>query len=120
MNKSFKTIFMRKIILICELFTELKKSDILIPKLGSRIFFVFLELCLMCTLYSADNLQKALIAELRCPEGSEEHGGVDSIAPWSDDKLCSLTSSQPPVTQKDILSTTSTDKVLTNSMTKIK
>ena len=31
---------------------------------------------------------------------------VDSIAPWSDDILCSLTDSQPPVTQKDILSTT--------------
>jgi hypothetical protein len=33
--------------------------------------------------------------------------------------LCSLTGSQPPVTQKDILSTTTTDKVLTMLMTKI-
>jgi hypothetical protein len=45
---------------------------------------------------------------------------VDSIAPWSDDKLCTLTGSQPPVTEKDMLSTTSTDKVLTTLMTKIK
>ena len=37
----------------------------------------------------------------------------------SDDTLCSLTGSQPPVTQKDILSTTSTDKVLTMLMNKI-
>ena len=44
---------------------------------------------------------------------------VDSIAPWSDDTLCSLTGSQPPVTQKDILSRTTTDKVLTVLKTKI-
>jgi hypothetical protein len=34
--------------------------------------------------------------------------------------LCSLTGSQPPVTQKDILSTTANDKVLIKLMTKIK
>jgi hypothetical protein len=44
---------------------------------------------------------------------------VDSIAPWSDDTLCSLTGSQPPVTQNDILSKTTTDKLLTMLMTKI-
>ena len=44
---------------------------------------------------------------------------LDSIGPWSDDTLCSLTGSQPPVTQMDILSTTTTDKVLTVLMTKI-
>jgi hypothetical protein len=44
---------------------------------------------------------------------------VDSIAPWSDDTLCALTGSQPPVTQKDILSTTTTDKALTVLMSKI-
>jgi hypothetical protein len=44
---------------------------------------------------------------------------VDSIAPWSDDTLCSLTGSQPPVTEKDVLSTTSNDKVLTTLLTKI-
>jgi hypothetical protein len=43
---------------------------------------------------------------------------VNSIAPWSDDTLCSLTGSKPPVTHKDILSTTNTDKVLTALMTK--
>jgi hypothetical protein len=37
---------MKKIILICELFTEVYKSDILMPKLGSLTFFVFLELCI--------------------------------------------------------------------------
>ena len=42
---------------------------------------------------------------------------VDSIAPWSDDTLCYMTGSQPPVTEKDILSKTSTDKVLTTLMT---
>jgi hypothetical protein len=44
---------------------------------------------------------------------------VDSIAPWSDNTLCSLTGSQPPVTKNDVLSTTSTDKVLTILLTKI-
>ena len=38
---------------------------------------------------------------------------VDRIAPWSDDSLCTMTSSQPPVTQQDIVSTTATDKALT-------
>ena len=42
---------------------------------------------------------------------------VDSIAPWSEDTLSSLTGSQPPVT--DILSTTSTNKVLTTLKTKM-
>ena len=45
---------------------------------------------------------------------------VDSIAPWSDNTLCSLTGSQPPVTEKDVLSTTSTNKVLTTLLAKIK
>ena len=44
---------------------------------------------------------------------------VDRIAPWSDEKLCSLTCFQPFVTHKDILSTTTTDKVLTVLKTKI-
>jgi hypothetical protein len=44
---------------------------------------------------------------------SKNMAEVDSIAPWS------LTGSQPPVTQKDILSTTSTDKVLTMLMNNI-
>ena len=44
---------------------------------------------------------------------------VDSIAPWSDDTLCSLNGSQPPGTEKDVLSTTTTNKVLTTLMTKI-
>ena len=44
---------------------------------------------------------------------------VDSIAPWSGDTLCSLTGSQPPVTKNEVLSTTSTDKVLTILLTKI-
>ena len=44
---------------------------------------------------------------------------VDSIAPWSDNTIFSLTGSQPPVTQKDILSTTTTNKVLTALMAKI-
>jgi hypothetical protein len=35
------------------------------------------------------------------------------------DTLCSLTGSQPPVTQTDILSTTSSEKVLTMLMNKI-
>ena len=53
-NKSFKTIFIKKIILICELVTKIWKSDIFIPKLGSRTFFVFLELwwqCLISKMY---------------------------------------------------------------------
>jgi hypothetical protein len=33
--------------------------------------------------------------------------------------FCSLTGFQPPVTQKDILSTTTTDKLLTKLMIKI-
>jgi hypothetical protein len=44
---------------------------------------------------------------------------VDSIALWSDGTLCSLTGFRPSVTQKDILSTTTTDKVLTVLKTKI-
>ena len=44
---------------------------------------------------------------------------VDSIALWSDDTLCTMTGSQPPVTQKDIMSTTATDKVLTMLKTNI-
>jgi hypothetical protein len=42
-----------------------------------------------------------------------------SQGPWSDDTLCSLNGFQPSVTQKDILSTTTTDKVLTVLKTKI-
>ena len=38
---------------------------------------------------------------------------ADSIVPWSDDSLCKLTGSQPPVTQRDIMSTTTSDKSLT-------
>ena len=43
-NKSFTPIFIKKNILICDLFAKIWKSDIFIPKLGSRTFFVFLEL----------------------------------------------------------------------------
>jgi hypothetical protein len=45
-----QTIFITNIILFCELFTEIWKSDIFIPKIGSRTFVVFLELwrCLIC------------------------------------------------------------------------
>ena len=35
---------------------------------------------------------------------------VTSIAPWSDDSLCTMTGSQPPVTEREILDTTSSDK----------
>jgi hypothetical protein len=52
-------------------------------------------------------------------ETTKNMAEVDSIGPWSDDTLCSLSGSQPPVTQKDILSTTTTDKVLTMLMAKI-
>ena len=41
----------------------------------------------------------------------------DSIAPWSEDTLCTMTGSQPPVIQKDILSTTASDKTLTQLRT---
>jgi hypothetical protein len=44
-NKSFKTIFIQKIILITDLLTAIWKSDIFIPKLGSQTFFFFLEVC---------------------------------------------------------------------------
>ena len=44
MNRFNKTIFIKKIILICESFIEIFNSDIFIPKLGSRTIFVFLEL----------------------------------------------------------------------------
>ena len=30
---------------------------------------------------------------------------VNNIAPWSDDSLCSMTGTQPPVTERDIMST---------------
>ena len=46
MNESFKTIGVKKTNLICELLKEIWMSDIFIPKLGSRIFFVIFELCL--------------------------------------------------------------------------
>ena len=45
MNKSFKTIFIKKIILVYKLVKEIRKCDIFITKLGFRTFFVFLELC---------------------------------------------------------------------------
>ena len=37
----------------------------------------------------------------------------DSVAPWSEDSLCAMTGSQPPVTQREILAATTTDKSLT-------
>jgi hypothetical protein len=39
-------ICIKKINLFCELFKEILKSDVFIPKLGSRTFYVFMELCL--------------------------------------------------------------------------
>ena len=39
MNMSFKTIVIKKIILICEFLTEIWKSDIFIPKLESQRYF---------------------------------------------------------------------------------
>ena len=41
---------------------------------------------------------------------------TDSIAPWSDVSLCMLTDSQPPVTQRDIMSMTASN----NSLTKLR
>ena len=37
---------------------------------------------------------------------------VASNAPWSDDSLCTMTGSQPPVTEREIVDTTSSDKTL--------
>ena len=37
---------------------------------------------------------------------------VYSIAPWSEDSLCTMTGSQPPVTEREIMDTTSSDKTL--------
>ena len=44
---------------------------------------------------------------------------VDSIAPWSEDSLCTMTGSQPPVTEREIMDTTSTDKTLSKLKTHI-
>ena len=37
---------------------------------------------------------------------------VDSIAPWSDDTLCSMTGTQPPITEREVMDTTASDKTL--------
>jgi hypothetical protein len=41
MNKSFKTILIKKIILFCELFLKMRKLDIFKPKVGSQTFLSF-------------------------------------------------------------------------------
>ena len=37
----------------------------------------------------------------------------DSIAPWSEESICTISSSQPPISQEEIISVTATDKTLT-------
>jgi hypothetical protein len=66
MNKTFKTIFIKKIILICESFTEIWKSDILMPELGSRTYFVILELWISPLLFLEDLHQDVIF-----PEGAQ-------------------------------------------------
>jgi hypothetical protein len=61
--KSFKTIFINKFIFICELFTEIWKSDIFISWFGSQTFFVFLELCIPLHI-KAKILQSCLMCKL--------------------------------------------------------
>ena len=43
----------------------------------------------------------------------------DSIAPRSEESICTISSSQPPISQEEIISVTATDKTLTGLMSYI-
>ena len=79
-NESFRAIFNNKIIFINELFTKIWKSDIFIPKLGSRTFFVFLELWLIHG--ARQDLEKSGSVTATLVTSSLDRSALGSVISW--------------------------------------